>query len=75
MIHAGLAANTYYMYEKQGLAIGFQQELSMSQQPANEYGVNAMRVAMERVFGIKGLQIGQAGAPAGKSALVIKDAN
>ncbi len=75
MIHNGLGAQTFYMYEKSGLCIGFQSGPNMSQQPANEYGANSMRVAMDQLYGVKGLQIAQAGAAAGKSALVVKDNN
>lgn len=75
VVHAGLAANAFYMYEKNGAAVGFQKAPSMSQQGANEYGTSAMRVAMDQLFGVQGLEIAQDGVGAGLSALVAKDNN
>lgn len=75
MVHPGLSAQTFYMYEKSGCCIGFQSGPNMSEQPANEYGANSKRAAMDQLYGVKGLQIAQAGVAAGKSALVVKDNN
>lgn len=65
VLHAGIAANRYYMVERDGMAIGFQKGLSMDEQGANEYGVGAKRVAMDQLFGVKSLQTG----------LMVKDNN
>ena len=43
----------------------------MDEQPANEYGVGAVRVAMDQLFGVKAMQTGLKGAAAGKSPLII----
>lgn len=75
IIHAGMSADQYYLVGKSGLAIGFQQSPMMSEQGANEYGAGAKRVAVDQLFGTKGLQIAEAGAAVGKSALMIKDNN
>lgn len=75
VVHAGMSADQYYLVGKSGLAIGFQQSPMMSEQGANEYGAGAKRVAVDQLFGTKGLQIAEAGAAAGKSALMIKDNN
>ena len=74
-VHNGLAAQQYFMVEKDGLAIGFQKGLSMDEQPANEYGVGAKRKAMDQLFGVKGMQLGEKGVLATESALVVKDNN
>jgi len=80
VVSNNLAAQQYFMFEKTGLAIGFQKGLSMSEQGANEYGVDAKRIAMDQLFGIKGLQLGidnGKGETVGatQSALIVKDAN
>jgi hypothetical protein len=65
VMHAGIGASTYYMYEKSGVYIAFQQGAQMSEQGANEFGANAKRVAMDQLFGTK----------LGQSGLYLKDAN
>lgn len=75
VMHNSLSDGQYFVAGKSGLAYGFQYGLTMSEQGANEYGASAKRVAMEQKFGVKGMQIAQAGVAAGKSALVIKDNN
>jgi hypothetical protein len=69
-VHNGLADKELYMFEKSGLAIGFQSAPAMSSQGANEYGVGSERVAIDQLFGIKALQTGLKGAAAGKSPLI-----
>lgn len=71
MIHSGLADKELYLVGKEGLAIGFQSAPAMGEQPANEYGVGAVRVAVDQLFGVKGLHLGEKGAAAGKSPLVL----
>ena len=75
IMHNGLAAQQYFMVERDGMAIGFQKGLSMDEQGANEYGVGAKRKAMDQLFGVMGLQLGEKGVGATESALVVKDAN
>lgn len=70
MVHTGLGANQYFMYEKSGCAVGFQLGAQMSEQGANEFGSGAKRVAMDQLFGVKGMQLS-----GGLSPLVIKDNN
>jgi hypothetical protein len=65
VVHAGIAANRFYMYEKSGVYIAFQQGAMMSEQMANEFGSQAKRVAMDQLFGSR---LGQAG-------LYVKDNN
>lgn len=58
IVSMGVAASTYYMWEKSGLAIAFQQGPMMSEQGANEYGSQAKRVALDQLFGAKLMQTG-----------------
>lgn len=72
VVHNGLTAGQAFMFEKEGLAIGFQQGPLMSEQMANEYGSQSKRVAMDQLFGVKGLQLGEKGLPATESPLIAK---
>ena len=69
------SASSYYMVEKSALAIGFQKGLSMDEQGANEFGVGAKRKAMDQLFGVQGLQLGEKGVAGTESALLVKDNN
>jgi len=71
VIHNGLADSASYMAAKSGLAFGFQQGVMASEQPANEYGSQAKRVAVDQLFGVKGLQLAEKGVAAGKSPLIV----
>lgn len=71
VIHNGLAAKQLFLCGKESIAVGFQSGLAMDEQPANEYGVGAVRVAMDQLFGVKAMQTGLKGAAAGKSPLII----
>jgi hypothetical protein len=65
-INNQVAANSFYMYAKSGIAIGFQKAPQMSIQGANEYGSGAERHALDQLFGVKAMQ---------GSALIVKDGN
>lgn len=67
------SATTYYMYDKEALGVAFAQGASYSEQGANTYGSKAMRAVLDQIYGVKGLQVGVAGATG--SAGIIKDAN
>ena len=66
MISNLIGADTYYMYDKGGVGIAFQQQPVMSSQKANEFGALAERHAMDVLYGTQLMQGG---------ALVIKDGN
>ena len=77
VINNQLADQQYFMWEQSSLTIGFQLAENMSEQPDNQYGSTAMRVAIDQLFGTKAMQVGK-GAVFGtssQSALIIKDAN
>jgi hypothetical protein len=46
------------MFDKSGLAIGFQRSPNFDEQKAIEYGTGAMRQALDQLLGIKGMQLG-----------------
>jgi len=71
--HSGLLADELYIYEKTGVAVGFQSAPNYASQPSIEYGTTAMLEAMDQLFGVEALQIGQGVATiAGKSPLIAK---
>lgn len=72
-----IPAQTVYAFASEGLAIGFQKAPSMSEQAANEYGADSVRIAMDQLFGVKALQTaqgvkldGSTSVAAGKSGLI-----
>lgn len=75
VIHNGLATAQYFLLERSGLGFAMQKAPGMSEQMANQYGTTAMRVAMDQLFGVQGMQLGVNGAAVGESPLIIKDAN
>lgn len=64
--HSGLAANRYYMYNKEGVAYGSQRSLRMESEQAISFGTGARRVATDHLYGVQELQGGD---------LIIKDGN
>lgn len=75
LVHNAMTAGQAIMAEKSALCYGFQLAPNASEQMANQYGSQAKRVAIDQLFGVKGVQIDQSGlyAPAaGKSGLIAK---
>lgn len=71
IVHNGLLGKELFMYEKSGLAIGFQKAPAMSEEGTNAYGVGSVRVAIDQLFGVKALLTGLKGAASGKSPLIV----
>jgi hypothetical protein len=71
VIHNGLAGKELYLAGKESIAYGFQSAPQMDEQPANEFGVGATRVAIDQLFGVKVMQTALKGAASGKSPLII----
>lgn len=71
VIHNGLLSKELYLAGKESVGFGFQSSPAMDEQKANEYGVGAMRVAVDQLFGVKALQTGEKDAAAGKSPLIV----
>lgn len=61
-----LGTNVFYMYDSQGIAVGYQKQMAMGERPAPEYGSSAVLRTWDHKYGIKGLQ---------NNALIIKDNN
>ena len=72
---SGLAAQTYYLYGKDGLALGMQAGPQMDSEKDIQFGTGAMRFAMDVLYGVDSLQRGEKGAAAGEGALIFKDNN
>lgn len=71
VLHNGLAGKEMFLAEKSGLAYAFQKNASYGEQPEIGYGVGAMKAAIDQLFGVRSMQLGQKGAAAGKSPLII----
>lgn len=73
---AGNGFQQAIMFEKEGLACGFQRRPSFDEEKAIAYGTGAMLQAVDQLFGVKGCQLGVSSdknvVAAGKSALVAK---
>ncbi len=70
-----LGPQQYFMYEREGIAIGFQRRAKMESESAIKFGTGARRFVIDQLFGLKGLQLGEQGVAVGESALVQKDNN
>ena len=70
LVHNGVTTAKAHMWDKAGMAVGFQKAPNMSTQAANEFGTTAQRVAMDQLFGVDSLENEVLGAAAGKSRLI-----
>ena len=70
-----IGAKTFYMYDREGLAIGFQRGPMLDERKAPEYGAGSILKTLDQKFGVKALQTAQQGMSAGVSALIVKDNN
>jgi hypothetical protein len=59
-------------YDADGIGLAFQGGVEMSEQDANEYGASSKRIAMDQIFGLGGLELGEQGVGATVSPLVAK---
>lgn len=71
LIHNGLASKELFLVEKSAIAIGFQKGAQYGEEGAIEYGVGAVKAAIDQLFGTAGMQLGLKGAAAGKSPLIV----
>jgi N4-gp56 family major capsid protein len=67
-----LADGEFYMFSKSGLNVGFQRAPQMSSQSDNDYGVGAMKTAIEQLFGVKGSQLNGLSVGANKSPWIFR---
>lgn len=70
-----LGTQQYFMYDVEGVCVGFQKGPQMDERKAPEYGSGAMLKIMDQKFGVKALEINQQGVGAAESALIVKDNN
>lgn len=75
LVSPELGTQQYFMYDVEGMALGFQRGPMMDQRPAPEYGAGAMLQIMDQKFGVKALAINQQGVGVAESALIVKDNN
>lgn len=74
-ISTELGAQEFYMYDKEGICLGFQRGPQMDQRKAPEYGAGSMLTVIDQKFGVKGLELAQQGMASGISALIVSDNN
>lgn len=67
IVHSGLPAGSFYMFEKTGIAIGFQANPAYDEGPALEYGAGAKKRVLDQLFGVMALQV-----ESGVSKLIVK---
>lgn len=72
---SGLGAQTYYMYERGGVGFAMQVGPQMDSEKDIQYGTQAMRYAMDALYGVKAMRLNEKGAGATESALIFKDRN
>lgn len=70
-----VTASSFYLFDRDALGFGLQAGPSYSEQGANEYGSQAKRTVLDQLFGTWAGFLGQKGAGATESALIIKDNN
>ena len=70
--HNGLADGESLLFEKSGCALAFQKVPAMDEQKAIQYGTGATLKAMDQLYGIKALQLGEKGLLATQSPLIVK---
>jgi hypothetical protein len=69
-----LASEEYFMAEEGAICYGFQKAPAIGEQPNIDTGVGSVKKAMDALYGMKGLQIGNGpSVQASKSPLMIKN--
>lgn len=71
-VHTQVKAQQAFMIEKSGCGVAFQSAPSIEEQQALQYGTGGRQVAVDQLYGVGGLQLGQGDAGAGKSPLIAK---
>lgn len=72
VINQQIAAQQAYMVNTEGSALAFQKAPAVAEDKALQYGTGGMQVAVDTLYGVGGLQIGEGTAAVGKSPLVAK---
>ncbi|RKZ91679.1 MAG: hypothetical protein DRQ40_09590 [Gammaproteobacteria bacterium] len=82
-VNTSLADNAFYMYDTEGMALGFQRQPQFDEEKAVSFGPGAVRQVLGQLFGCEAMQIGAPGAFLAdgstaittQSALIVKDNN
>lgn len=69
--HTGLASNQVFMAEKSAIGYAFQMGPNVARQAEIGWGTTAQRVAVDQKFGCGALHLGEKGAGATKSPLIV----
>jgi len=72
VVHNCMASQLAYMFAKEGFGIAFQKQVSLAEEKNIAYGTQGVKVAVDQLFGVGGLEIAERGAAAGKSPLIAK---
>jgi len=72
VVHNGMAAQQALCFSKDGFGIAFQKNISMAEQPDVSLGTQGVRVAIDQLFGVGGLELGERGATSTTSPLIAK---
>ena len=72
IINQQVGSQQAYMVEMSGSGLAFQAAPSVAEQNELKYGTGGKLVAVDQLYGLGGLQLGEAGAAAGKSPLIAK---
>lgn len=72
MVHTGVAAGKAYWWDKAGVALGFQKQPAYGEEAKIEYGVGSKLAAIDQLYGVKAMQLGQLGKLATESPLIVK---
>lgn len=72
VINQQVASQQAYMVGKEGSAIAFQMAPRIAEEVSLKYGTGGRLVAVDQLYGVGGLQLGEGGAPAGKSPHVAR---
>lgn len=72
VINQQVKAQQAFMVNVEGSAYAFQKAPSVAEQQSLQYGTGGKQVAVDVLYGVGGLQLGEAGAGAGKSPFICK---
>lgn len=72
IINQQVGSQQAFMVEESGSGFAFQRSPAVGEESALEYGVMGKKVAVDQLYGVGGLQLGEGSAAAGKSPLIAK---
>lgn len=72
VLNQQVVAGNAYMVAREGTGFAFQVAPAIAEEDNLDYGVNGKKVVADALYGVSGLQMGEANAPGGKSAFITK---